>query len=204
MFLALKITQAVPKYNDIHWTIVWKDNSVQGGYSSSSCTQRLERKCRGFSVFDMCTIQQTWHREDFTYISKYAAWCLQSQPGKNSIQNAHMKTPFMVFPETHCLSNSIDHGKFKPLRNSFFFSTSSKACHSLTHCIPQHWKQSHKMFIPIFSLLISVTPSLSLSGLFLPWSSLMSSVTVVETHVEQGNSVLNHFDARDPSPVMSL
>lgn len=50
MFLALKITQAVLKYNGIHWTIPWKDNSVQWGYSSSSCTQRIERNCRRFSI----------------------------------------------------------------------------------------------------------------------------------------------------------
>lgn len=66
MFLALKITQAVLKYNDIHWTIVWKDNSVQGGYSSSSCTQRLERKCRGFSVLDMCTLQSLFKKNNVT------------------------------------------------------------------------------------------------------------------------------------------
>lgn len=127
MFLALKITQAVLKYNDIHWTIVWKDNSVQRGYSSSSCTQRLEGKCRGFSVLDMCTIQSLFKKNNVTerrlhlHIKICSFICLQSQPGKKGIQYAHIKIPFLVFLDTHCLLNSIDHGKLKSAR-IFFFS----------------------------------------------------------------------------------
>lgn len=149
MFLALKITQAVLKYNDIRWTIVWKDNSVQGGYSSSSCTQRLERKCRGFSILDMCTIESLFKKNNVTCRRlhvhiKICSFCLQSQAGKTSIQNAHIKTPFMVFPETLCLLDSIDHGKLKSVRASFFFSSSSRACHSLIHCISKYYRQVTK------------------------------------------------------------
>lgn len=150
-FLALKITQAVLKYNDIRWTIVWKDNSVQGGYSTSSCTQRLERKCRGFSILDMCTIQSLFKKNNVTWRRlqlhiKICSFCLQSQGGKTSTQNAHIKTLFMVFPETHYLLDSIDHGKLKSVRASFFFSSSSRACHSLIRCISKYYKQVTKCY----------------------------------------------------------
>lgn len=106
----------------------------------------------------------TWHREDFTYISKYAALCLQSQPGKKkSIQNAHIKIPFLVFLDMHCLLNSIDHGKFKSARISivfthFFssFSSSSRPWHSLTRCISKYYKLSHKRSLNQFPYGLSV------------------------------------------------
>lgn len=55
--LALKITQAVLEYNDLHWTMVQKNNSVHGGYSSSLYTQKLRSECRGIAFLDMCSVQ---------------------------------------------------------------------------------------------------------------------------------------------------
>lgn len=209
MFLALKITQAVLKYNDIHWTIVWKDNSVQGGYSSSSCTQRLEGKCKGFSVLDMCTIQSLFKKNDVTqgrfHLHIKICSFMSAEPArqkKKSIQNAHIKIPLLVFLDMHCLLNSIDHGKFKSARISIVFthlfssfSSSSRPWHSLTCCISKYYKLSHKRSLNQFPYGLSVLhvfPRLLsfnsyyffFPSVFTLLPSTLPSVAVVETHVD--------------------
>lgn len=227
MFLALKITQAVLKYNDIHWTIAWKDNSVQGGYSSSSCTQRLAGKCRRFSVLDMCTIQSLFKKNDVTQgrfhlhikICSFMSAEPARQKKKKSIQKAHIKIPFLVFLDTYCLLNSIDHGKFKSARISIIFTlffssfpSSSRPWHSLTHCISKYYKLSHKRSVNQFPYGLSVLHVfphlLSFNSFYLLFSSVYtSSFHSFAFHtafsgsganawgIRQFYTHLNHFDA---------
>lgn len=52
---------------------------------------------------------------------------------------------FYGLPRNTLSLNSIDHGKLKPVRISFFVSSSSRTCHPLTNCISKYYKLSHKM-----------------------------------------------------------
>lgn len=135
---------------------------------------------------------------------------------KKSIQNAHIKIPFLVFLDTYCLLNSIDHGKFKSARISIIFTlffssfpSSSRPWHSLTHCISKYYKLSLKRSLnqfPYGLTVLHVFPHfLSFNSYYLLFPSVYTSSSafhiafsgsgVNSRRIRQICTHLNHFDA---------
>lgn len=123
---------------------------------------------------------------------------LSAEPGRqNKYPKCTHKNSFYGLPRTHCLLDSIDHGKFKSVRAPFFFSSSSRACHPLIHCISKYYKQvtkCHCVSFPtgyavyIYShFLFFLIPIIhSLFCLFLVFSVVFNGRG--ETDVEEDNS----------------